>query len=154
MRMKGDGGAVWSDLRKKIFLAYENSSESRCAYLLPVAQYSWNESIEKIYDFFAQNEVNKRQLMASRRVDLQLPGNYDYQRILHSDDLSWVDKIKYCMQAGSINQFQWNFDYYLTWMSFQLSHRIFLFFIWSRSPLRSLTKSKSILHDSRKFIAS
>ena len=39
--------------KKKIFLAYENSSESRCAYLLPVAQYSWNESIEKIYDFFA-----------------------------------------------------------------------------------------------------
>ena len=43
---------------------------------------------------------------------------------------------------------------YLTWMPFQLSRRIFLFFIWSRSPLRSLTKSKSVLHDSRKFIAS
>ena len=82
---------------KKIFLAYENSSESRCTYLLPVAQYSWNKSIEKIYDFFASNEVNKRQLMASRLVDLQLPGNYEYQRILHSDYLSWVDKIKYCM---------------------------------------------------------
>lgn len=82
---------------KKIFLAYENSSESRCTYLLPVAQYSWNKSIEKIYDFFASNEVNKRQLMASRLVDLRLPGNYEYQRILHSDYLSWVDKIKYCM---------------------------------------------------------
>ena len=82
---------------KKIFLAYENSSESRCTYLHPVAQYSWNKSIEKIYDFFASNEVNKRQLMASRLVDLRLPGNYEYQRILHSDYLSWVDKIKYCM---------------------------------------------------------
>ena len=81
----------------RVFLAYENSSESRCTYLLPVAQYSWNKSIEKIYDFFASNEVNKRQLMASRLVDLRLPGNYEYQRILHSDYLSWVDKIKYCM---------------------------------------------------------
>ena len=27
--------------------------------------------------------------------------------------------------------------FYLAWMSFRLSHRIFLFFIQSRSPLRS-----------------
>ena len=72
-------------------LAYEKSSESRCTYLLPVAQYSWNESIEKIYDFFASNEVNKHQLMASSLVDLRLPCNYEYQRILHSDYLFWVD---------------------------------------------------------------
>ena len=72
-------------------LAYEKSSESRSTYLLPVAQYSWHESIEKIFDFFASNEVNKRQLMASRLVALRPPGNYEYQRILHSDYLSWVD---------------------------------------------------------------
>ena len=39
-------------------------------------------------------------------------------------------------------------------MSLRLSHRIFLFFIRSRSPLRSLTKSKNLRHDSRKYIAS
>lgn len=81
----------------RIFLAYENSSESRCTYLLPVSRHSWRESIEKIYDFFASNEVNKRQLMASRLVDLHLPGNYEYQRLFHSDYLAWVDKIKCCM---------------------------------------------------------
>ena len=154
MRMKGDGGAVWSDLRKK-YSQHTKTLQNLVVHTFFLWPNTHGMKVSRRYTiFFAQNEVNKRQLMASRRVDLQLPGNYDYQRILHSDDLSWVDKIKYCMQAGSINQFQWNFDYYLTWMSFQLSYRIFLFFIWSRSPLRSLTKSKSILHDSRKFIAS
>ena len=35
-----------------------------------------------------------------------------------------------------------------------LSHRRLLFFIRSRSPLRALTKNKSLRHDSRKLIAS
>lgn len=79
-----------------LYLAYENASASRCTYILPIYRNSWQESIEKIYIFFASNEVNKRQSMASRLVDLKLPGNYEYQRILHSDYLKWVDKIKYC----------------------------------------------------------
>ena len=79
-----------------LYLAYENASASRCTYILPIYRNSWQESIEKIYNFFASNEVNKRQSMASRLVDLKLPGNYEYQRILHSDYLKWVDKIKYC----------------------------------------------------------
>ena len=41
-----------------------------------------------------------------------------------------------------------------TWMSSRLSHRIFLSFIQSRSPLRSLVKDKNLRHDSRKYIAS
>ena len=41
-----------------------------------------------------------------------------------------------------------------TWMSSRLSHRIFLSFIRSRSPLRSLVKNKNLRHDSRKYIAS
>lgn len=83
------------ETRSEIFLAYENSSESRCTYLLSVSRHSWRESIEKIYDFFASNEVNKRQLMASNLVDLHLPGNYEYQRLFHSDYLAWVDKVKH-----------------------------------------------------------
>lgn len=78
------------------FLAYENASESRCTYILPISRNSWKESIEKIYDFFASNEVNKRKMLASRLVDLKLPGNYEYLRILHSNYLAWVDRIKYC----------------------------------------------------------
>ena len=42
----------------------------------------------------------------------------------------------------------------LTWMSSRLSHRRFLSFIQSRSPLRSLVKNKNLRHDSRKYIAS
>lgn len=86
------------ETQSKIFLAYENTSESRCTYLLSVSRYSWRESIEKIYHFFASNEVNKRQLIASKSVDLQLPGNYEIKRLFHSDYLAWVDKVKYCMK--------------------------------------------------------
>ena len=39
-------------------------------------------------------------------------------------------------------------------MSSRLSHRIFLSFIQSRSPLRSLVKNKKLRYDSRKYIAS
>ena len=41
-----------------------------------------------------------------------------------------------------------------TWMSSRLSHRIFLTFIQSRSPLRSLMKLKNLRHDSREHITS
>ena len=41
-----------------------------------------------------------------------------------------------------------------TWMSSRLSHRIFLIFIQSRSPLRSLVKLKNLRHDSREHITS
>ena len=39
-------------------------------------------------------------------------------------------------------------------MSFRLSHRIFLFFIQSRSPLHSFMENKNIRHDRQKSIAS
>lgn len=77
----------------KLYLAYENSSESRCTYIFPIAKDSWNEGIDRLYDFFASNAVNKRQLLALRHVDLELPGNYEYRRVLHSDFGSWVAKI-------------------------------------------------------------
>ena len=44
--------------------------------------------------------------------------------------------------------------FYLAWMSFRLSHRIFLFFFQSRSPLRSFMENKNIRHDRQKSIAS
>lgn len=78
----------------KIVLAYENASESRCTYIFPINRHSWKTSIERIYDFFASNEVNKRQLMASRSIDLRLPGDYEFHRLLHSDYLTWVDHVK------------------------------------------------------------
>lgn len=78
----------------KLVLAYENASNSRCTYIFPILRHFWKDSIEKIYDFFASNEVNKRQLMASRSIDLRLPGDYDYSRIFHSDYLTWVDNIR------------------------------------------------------------
>lgn len=78
----------------KLVLAYENASNSRCTYIFPILRCSWKASIEKIYDFFASNEINKRQLMASRTIDLRLPGDYDYHRIFHSDYLTWVDNIR------------------------------------------------------------
>ena len=82
------------EISNRVILAYENASESRCTYILPISRLYWKESIDKIYDFFASNEINKRQLMALGLVDLRLPGNYEYQRVLHSDYLAWVDKIK------------------------------------------------------------
>lgn len=81
----------------KLYLAYENSTESRCTYLFPVTKTLWQRGIDRLYNFFASNEINKRQSLASRLVDLQMPGGYDYQRIFHNDYLGWVDKIKYCI---------------------------------------------------------
>ena len=78
----------------KIVLAYENASESRCTYIFPIKRHSWRASIERIYDFFASNEINKRQLMASGAIDLRLPGDYEFHRLLHSDYLTWVDHVK------------------------------------------------------------
>lgn len=82
----------------KLILAYENASKaSRCTYLLPIYKLSWKESIDRLYAFFASNEVNKRQLMAARLADLRLPGNYAYERVYHADYMKWVDRVKLCM---------------------------------------------------------
>ena len=80
--------------KDKIFLAYENAEVSRSTYILPISSGTWKQSIEKIYNFFASNEINKRQQMAAKLVDLKLPGNYEYKRIFHKDDSSWEYKIQ------------------------------------------------------------
>ena len=79
--------------KEKLFLAYENAAVSRSTYILPISNGTWEQSVENIYNFFASNEINKRQQMASRLVDLKLPGNYEYKRIFHKEDSSWECKI-------------------------------------------------------------
>ena len=81
---------------RMLYLAYENSIEARCTYLFPVPKERWQLCIDKIYEYFASNEINKRQQLASRKVYLNLPGGHDYQRIMHDNYLKWVDRIKYC----------------------------------------------------------
>ena len=80
--------------KNKLYLAYENANNSRCTYILPVRNGTWEESIDNIYNFFASNEVNKRQQMAYKLVDLKLPGNYEYKRIFHTDYSNWLCKIQ------------------------------------------------------------
>lgn len=84
------------ETRDKLYLAYENSFDSRCTYLFPILRSSWQRGIDKLYEYFASNEVNKRQSLASRLTELHMPGGFEYQRIFHKDYLGWVDKIKYC----------------------------------------------------------
>lgn len=79
-----------------LYLAYENACDSRCTYLFPIPKHSWQRSIDSIYEFFASNEVNKRQSLSKRIAQLTLPGNYEYIRIMHSDYFNWVDRIKSC----------------------------------------------------------
>lgn len=83
--------------QRLIYLAYENASDSRCTYLFPIPHYCWEKGIEALYSFFASNEVNKRQALSKRIINLKLPGRYDYIRVLHTDYLKWVDRIKYCL---------------------------------------------------------
>ena len=80
--------------KKKLYLAYENANNSRCTYILPVRNGTWEESIDNIYNFFASNEVNKRQQMAAGKIDLKLAGNYDYKRVYHNDYSSWYYTIQ------------------------------------------------------------
>lgn len=80
--------------KDKIYLVYENAANSRSTYILPIARGTWGDSIEHIYNFFASDEVNKRQQMASRLVDLKLPGKYEYKRVFHTDYYSWNCKIR------------------------------------------------------------
>lgn len=82
--------------RAIVYLAYENVSDSRCTYVFPVSKSRWQEAINRIFDFFSSNNVNKRYSMSKDNVDLRLPGNYAQIRILHSDYNKWVDRIKYC----------------------------------------------------------
>ena len=79
-----------------VYLAFENTSDSRCTYVFPIPRRSWEESIDALYAFFASSEVNKRQALSQRLVNLQLPGRYDYIRVLHTDYLKWVDRIRCC----------------------------------------------------------
>ena len=80
--------------KEKIYLVYENAANSRSTYILPITKNTWEESIDNIYNFFASNEINKRQQMASKLIDLKLPGNYEYKRIFHTDYSSWHYKIQ------------------------------------------------------------
>ena len=79
-----------------LYIAYENSADSRCTYLFPIPKDKWMLSVNKLYEYFASNEINKRQQLASHNIRLNLPGGYDYQRIMHNDYLVWVGRIKYC----------------------------------------------------------
>ncbi len=79
-----------------VYIAFENTSDSRCTYVFPIPRRSWKESIDALYAFFASSEVNKRQALSQRLVNLQLPGRYDYIRVLHTDYLKWVDRIRCC----------------------------------------------------------
>ena len=67
-----------------------------------------------------------------------------------------IDSDSPYMNKGRFYKLVFNVRQYFcfTWMSSRLSHRIFLSFIQSRSPLRSLVKNKNLRHDSRKYIAS
>lgn len=80
--------------KEKIYIVYENAANSRSTYILPIARGTWGDSINHIYNFFASDEVNKRQQMASRLVDLKLPGKYEYKRVFHTDYYSWNCKIR------------------------------------------------------------
>lgn len=80
--------------KKKLYLAYENANNSRCTYILPIKNGSWEESIDNIYKFFASDEINKRQLMAYKRIDLELAGNYEYKRVYHNNYSSWCNTIQ------------------------------------------------------------
>ena len=70
--------------------------------------------------------------------------------------LTPFDLSSYISYKGRFNKLvsEVGWCFYLAWMSFRLSHRIFLFFIQSRSPLRSFMENKNIRHDSQKTIAS
>lgn len=76
-------------------LAFENSEDSRCSYIFKIPKLSWQRSIDLIFDFFSSNSVNKRQAMAQGKIDLRLPGNYAYTRVMHNDFFKWLEHIKY-----------------------------------------------------------
>ena len=76
-------------------LAFENSKDSRCSYLFKVPKLKWQYAIDLIFDFFSSNTVNKRQAMARGQINLMLPGNYDYSRVMHTDYFNWLEHIKY-----------------------------------------------------------
>lgn len=84
------------ETRELLYLAYENSCESRCTYLFPIRKTCWEQSVDKLYEYFASIKINKRQSLASYQVNLKMPGKYEYHRVLHKNYLSWVDRIKNC----------------------------------------------------------
>lgn len=79
-----------------IYLAFENATDSRCTYIFPILKSKWQESIDKIYEFFSSNEINKRQALSQRLAKISLPGNYAYKRVMHTNYFNWCDTIKYC----------------------------------------------------------
>lgn len=79
-----------------LYLAFENSLESRCTYIFPIPKDRWQEGVDAIYNFFASNEANKRQSLSRRIIDLKLPGNYSYIRVLHTDYCKWTSRIEQC----------------------------------------------------------
>lgn len=88
---------TFKESKDKLFLAFENTKDSRCTYVFPVSKTKWKESIDLIFNFFASNLVNKRQQLAMRLADLELPGNFEYKRILHTEYLVWANRIRCCM---------------------------------------------------------
>ncbi len=87
---------TYRETSDQLFLAYENDNGHRCTYVFPIDKKYWKSSIDMLYDFFASSIINKRESLLKRLVDLKLPGNYHYQRIPHTDYLTWVDKMKHC----------------------------------------------------------
>lgn len=78
------------------YLVFENATYARCTYLFIVPRSTWEESIDKLYEFFASNEINKRQSLVSRLIDLHLAGSEDYVRILHTSFQEWTRRINNC----------------------------------------------------------
>lgn len=78
----------------KIYLAYENSSDSRCTYIFPILRDKWEYGIERLCEFFSSDLANKRRTLARHLADLNLPGNYPFIRVFHTNYYDWVENIK------------------------------------------------------------
>ncbi|MBD5296806.1 MAG: hypothetical protein HDS21_01820 [Bacteroides sp.] len=75
-------------------LAFENSTDSRCTYLFTIPKREWATACDKINEYFASNEVNKREQLAQKIAKLKLPGNFDYVRVMHSNYYNWTQRIR------------------------------------------------------------
>ena len=78
----------------RMMIIFENTIESRSSYVFVIRQKGYIETIQRIHKFFVSDLVNKREKMASYRIDFKSPNILSYYRIIHNTFYQWNQDIR------------------------------------------------------------
>lgn len=77
----------------KLYIALENTEDSRCTLVFLVQKALLKRAIDIIGTYLSSEEINKRQSLACGKIDFHDESIISYQRVIHSDLNEWKNEM-------------------------------------------------------------